>query len=102
MTRDMRKALWTVYFHLHSNDKEALHEFCPEGPNYWYKYQKNVLECCEGALKFKNKLLMVVMDSIKPIFNDLSQLKLLHKYLEGKTQNNKSIDMEIMPENIGL
>ncbi|GFY08772.1 hypothetical protein TNCV_4659651 [Trichonephila clavipes] len=32
---DMQKAVLTVYFHLHSSDKEPLHSFCPVGPNLW-------------------------------------------------------------------
>ncbi|GFW34427.1 uncharacterized protein TNCV_500451 [Trichonephila clavipes] len=85
---DMRKAVWAVYFHIRSSDEEPLHSFCPVGPNSWCKYQNQVLEGSVETFRHSNKLPVAVMDAIKPVFNDLSQPKLLQKCLGGKTQNN--------------
>ncbi|GFX40232.1 uncharacterized protein TNCV_4318661 [Trichonephila clavipes] len=85
---DMQKAVCAVYFHIHSSDEEPLHSFCPVGPNSWCKYQNQVLEGSVKTFRHSNKLPVAVMDAIKPVFNDLSQPKLLQKCLGGKTQNN--------------
>ncbi|GFU96883.1 uncharacterized protein TNCV_1678071 [Trichonephila clavipes] len=74
---DMRKAVWAVYFHIRSSDEESLHSFCPVGPNSWCKYQNQVVEGSVETFRHSNKLPVAVMDAIKPVFNDLSQPKLL-------------------------
>ncbi|GFS50173.1 uncharacterized protein TNCV_2931 [Trichonephila clavipes] len=78
---DMRKAVWAVYFHIRSSDEEPLHSFCPVGPNSWCKYQNQVVEGSVETFRHSNKLPVTVMDAIKPVFNDLSQPKLLQKCL---------------------
>ncbi|GFW44915.1 uncharacterized protein TNCV_4512291 [Trichonephila clavipes] len=78
---DMRKAVWAVYFHIRSSDEEPLHSFCPVGPNSWWKYQNQVVEGSVETFRHSNKLPVTVMDAIKPMFNDLSQPKLLQKCL---------------------
>ncbi|GFW65225.1 uncharacterized protein TNCV_394911 [Trichonephila clavipes] len=83
---DIRKAVWAVYFHIRSSDEEPLHSFCPVGPNSWCKYQNQVVEGSVETFRHGNKLPVAVMDAIKPVFNDLSQPKLLQKCLGGKTQ----------------
>ncbi|GFS80474.1 uncharacterized protein TNCV_3448731 [Trichonephila clavipes] len=77
----MRKAVWAVYFHIRSSDEEPLHSFCPVGPNSWCKYQNQGVEDSVGTFRHSNKLPVAVMDAIKPVFNDLSQPKLLQKCL---------------------
>ncbi|GFW00490.1 neuroligin-1 [Trichonephila clavipes] len=83
---DMRKAVWAVYFHIRSSDEEPLHSFCPVGPNSWCKYQNQVVEGSVETFRHSNKLPGAVMDVIKPVFNDLSQPKLLQKCLGGLFQ----------------
>ncbi|GFW32562.1 uncharacterized protein TNCV_1121911 [Trichonephila clavipes] len=80
---DMRKAVWAVYFHIRSSDEEPLHSFCPVGPNSWCKYQNQVVEGSVETFRHSNKLPVAVMDAIKPVFNDLSQPKLLQKMSRG-------------------
>ncbi|GFU82159.1 uncharacterized protein TNCV_4466101 [Trichonephila clavipes] len=102
---DMRKAVWAVYFHIRSSDEEPLHSFCPVGPNSWCKYQNQVLEGSVENFRHSNKLPVAVMDAIKPVFNDLSQPKLLQKCLGGKTQNNNesinSLIWKLCPKTLG-
>ncbi|GFW93507.1 uncharacterized protein TNCV_47101 [Trichonephila clavipes] len=102
---DMRKAVWAVYFHIRSSDEEPLHSFCPVGPNSWCKYQNQVLEGSVETFRHSNKLPVAVMDAIKPVFNDLSQPKLLQKCLGGKTQNNNesinSLIWKLCPKTLG-
>ncbi|GFS90727.1 uncharacterized protein TNCV_3771501 [Trichonephila clavipes] len=77
MPVDMRKAVWAVYLHIRSSDEEPLHSFCPVGPNSWCKYQNQVVEGSVETFRHSSKLTVAVMDAIKPVFNDLSQPKLL-------------------------
>ncbi|GFX14490.1 uncharacterized protein TNCV_1616731 [Trichonephila clavipes] len=81
---DMRKAVWAVYFHIRSSNEEPLHSFCPVGPNSSCKYQNQVVEGSVETFRYSNKLPVAVMDAIKPVFNDLSQPKLLQKCLGVK------------------
>ncbi|GFX59028.1 uncharacterized protein TNCV_3814621 [Trichonephila clavipes] len=102
---DMRKALWAVYFHIRSSDEEPLHSFCPVGPNSWCKYQNQVVEGSVETFRHSNNLPVAVMDAIKPVFNDLTQPKLLQKCLGGKTQNNNesinSLIWKLCPKFLG-
>ncbi|GFW82244.1 uncharacterized protein TNCV_3817251 [Trichonephila clavipes] len=102
---DMRKAVWAVYFHIRSSDEEPLHSFCPLGPNSWCKYQNQVVEGSVETFRHSNKLPVAVMDAIKPVFNDLSQPKLLQNCLGGKTQNNNesinSLIWKLCPKTLG-
>ncbi|GFV48535.1 uncharacterized protein TNCV_5068201 [Trichonephila clavipes] len=102
---DMRKAVCAVYFHIRSSDEEPLHSFCPAGPNSWCKYQNQVVEGSVETFRHSNKLSVAVMDAIKPVFNDLSQPKLLQKCLGGKTQNNNetinSLIWKLCPKTLG-
>ncbi|GFW81990.1 uncharacterized protein TNCV_771191 [Trichonephila clavipes] len=102
---DMRKAVWAVYFHIRSSDEEPLHSFCPVGTNSWCKYQSQVVEDSAKTFRHSNKLPVAVMDAIKPVFNDLSQPKLLQKCLGGKTQNNNesinSLIWKLCPKTLG-
>ncbi|GFW39181.1 uncharacterized protein TNCV_1831711 [Trichonephila clavipes] len=102
---DMRKAVRAVYFHIRSSDEEPLHSFCPVGPNSWCKYQNQVVEGSVETFRHSNKLPVAVMDAIKPVFNDLSQPKLLQKCLGGKTQNNNefinSLIWKLCPKTLG-
>ncbi|GFW65339.1 uncharacterized protein TNCV_396051 [Trichonephila clavipes] len=101
----MRKAVWAVYFHIRSSDEEPLHSFCPVGPNSWCKYQNQVVEGSVETFRHSNKLPVAVMDAIKPVFNDLSQPKLLQKCLGGKTKNNNesinSLIWKLCPKTLG-
>ncbi|GFU34567.1 uncharacterized protein TNCV_1992981 [Trichonephila clavipes] len=102
---DMRKAVWAVYFHIRSSGEEPLHSFCPVGSNSWCKYQNQVVEGSVETFRHSNKLPVAVMNAIKPVFNDLSQPKLLQKCLGGNTQNNNesinSLIWKLCPKTLG-
>ncbi|GFW73238.1 uncharacterized protein TNCV_2799021 [Trichonephila clavipes] len=90
---DMRKAVWAVYFDIRSSDEEPLHSFCPVGPNSWYKYQNQVLEGSVETFRHSNKLPVAVMDAIKPVFNDLSQPKLLQDCLGASGRKRERVTL---------
>lgn len=91
--KEMQKAIWAIWYHKRSNDKEAIHDFCPKGTESWCQY--NVAKANGTLNKFKhiNSLPVAVMDAIKPIFKDLSHPTLLKRCIGGKTQNtNESLN----------
>ncbi|XP_035210537.1 uncharacterized protein LOC118184907 [Stegodyphus dumicola] len=92
--KDMRNAIWALYFHTRSTDSDPLHTFCPTGESSWCKYQ------------IASKTLpLTVMDVIKPVFNSLSHPDLLKRCLGAHTQNpNESLNSliwQICPKTSG-
>ncbi|GFX93174.1 uncharacterized protein TNCV_4760531 [Trichonephila clavipes] len=89
----MRNAVWAVWAHTSSTDDEPKHWFCPKGKNSWCKYNVLVHNNTVNAFSHKNTLPKAVSEVIKPVFKDLSHLKLLRRCLGGKTQNaNESLN----------
>ncbi|GFX92649.1 uncharacterized protein TNCV_4087541 [Trichonephila clavipes] len=89
---EMRQAIWAVWAHTASTDEQPKHWFCPKG-NSWCKYNICVQNNKVQGFKHKNNFPEAVSKAIKPIFKDLSHLKLLRRCLGGKTQNpNKSLN----------
>ncbi|GFX93176.1 uncharacterized protein TNCV_4760551 [Trichonephila clavipes] len=90
---EMRNAVWAVWAHTSSTDDEPKHWFCPKGKNSWCKYNVLVHNNTVNAFSHKNTLPKAVSEVIKPVFKDLSHLKLLRRCLGGKTQNaNESLN----------
>ncbi|GFT27545.1 uncharacterized protein TNCV_1276281 [Trichonephila clavipes] len=102
---EMRQAIWAVWAHTASTDEQPKHWFCPKGNNSWCKYNVCVQNNKVQGFKHKNNLPEAVSKAIKPIFKDLSHLKLLRRCLGGKTQNpNESLNSLIWkysPKTIG-
>ncbi|GBL98092.1 hypothetical protein AVEN_84592-1 [Araneus ventricosus] len=67
--KDMRNAVWAIYFHTRSTDNEPLHSFCPAGETSWCKYNQAVSKRTAETFRHKNSLPPAVMDAIKRIFN---------------------------------
>lgn len=100
---EMRRAIWAVWSHTASSDKEPMHFFCPKGENSWCKYNRAALN--NEHFTHKNTVPLPVMLAIKPIFKDLSHPDLLKRCLDGKTQNpNESYNSTLWkycPKTIG-
>ncbi|GFS81513.1 uncharacterized protein TNCV_3435731 [Trichonephila clavipes] len=90
---EMRQAVRAVWAHTSSTDDEPKHWFCPKGKNSWCKYNVSVHNNTVNEFSHKNTLPKAVSEVIKPVFKDLSHLKLLRRCLGGKTQNaNESLN----------
>ena len=88
----MRKAIWAIYFHKKSCDKDAVHNSCGE----WCSYRKAEKEGELASYKHKNNLPSAVMEVIRPILKDLIDTSLLKKCLDGYMQNaNESLNSNI-------
>lgn len=84
----MREAVWAVYFHKRSSDKNPMHHFCRDWCPFLQAEKANKLH------EYHHKgLPECVMDAVKPIFKDLSNTELLRRCLDGYTQNaNESLN----------
>ncbi|GBM22791.1 hypothetical protein AVEN_196145-1 [Araneus ventricosus] len=94
--KDVRNAVWDIYFHMRSTNNEPLHSFCPAGEESCCKYNQAVSKGTAETFHHKNSLPPAVMDAIKPTFNSLSHPELLNSCLEAYTQNtNESLNSVI-------
>ena len=72
----MYRAIWAVFHHSLSSDEKPDHQSCPTGPDSWCKYNR-ALSNNEEPPKHTPKLPMDLSPFIKPVFTELSKLKLL-------------------------
>ena len=73
--------LATLY-HVASTNENPNHALCPSGNDSWCGWQKNCT-----TYKHKHGLPTAVVEWLEPIYEELSDPKLLSKCLHGKTQN---------------
>ena len=83
----MKLGVWAIFFHKLSTDEEPQHEMCTDTCPY------KIAQREKKPYTHKNSLPKAVMDTIKPVFRDLSDPDLLRKCLKGYTQNaNESVN----------
>lgn len=82
----MKRAIWASMFHVAANDSQPLHAKCPLGEDSWCTYQvakaKGILYNHEGP-----GIPIAVIRQMKPVYERLTDHKMLQKCLHGKTQN---------------
>lgn len=83
----MNRAVMATFYHITANDTKANHSFCPPGPSSWCK-QNAAKARGEPAPRHPRNLPPHVGEALLPIFERLSEKKLLERCLRGKTQNN--------------
>ncbi|GFX32149.1 uncharacterized protein TNCV_1130811 [Trichonephila clavipes] len=83
--QNMRQAIWAIFLHKLSTDEYPQHGFCPIGEDSWCGFKK--AEASGKSYKYKNSLPVTVVETMRPIFRDLSHPDLLKKCLHRKTQN---------------
>ncbi|GBM16058.1 hypothetical protein AVEN_163104-1 [Araneus ventricosus] len=87
----MHQAIWAVFMHKLSTDKNPQHGFCPIGEDSWRGFKK--AEATGSTYKYKNNLPVSVVEAMRPVFRDLSHPDLLKKCVHGNTQNpNESVN----------
>lgn len=83
----MQRAVMATYYHVTSNDEVANHTFCPTGTNSWCR--QNAADAKgEPAPKHPRSLPPHVCEALLPIYQRLSDKKLLQRCQRGKTQNS--------------
>lgn len=83
----MQRAVMATYYHVTSNDEVANHTLCPEGPNAWCK-QNAAKARGEPLPKHPRNLPPHVCLALRPVYERLSDKKLLERCQRGKTQNS--------------
>lgn len=81
-----RSASIHIWNHYASTEDTPLHDYCPEGPDSWCKWQ---CDQANGTNTFSPKnVAPAVMQEILPTFEALWDRNLLQSVLEGLSQNN--------------
>ncbi|CAG2231222.1 unnamed protein product [Mytilus edulis] len=88
----MRQNVMAILFHYASTAENPMHHFCPEGNTSWCKWQVDK-DCGSSTYRpLKNPLSEVVVQILKPVFEKLSDEKLLTGAEKCLTQNqNESL-----------
>lgn len=82
----MQSATIAAFFHCCSSAKKPMHGQCPTGAESWCKYQ----QCAATGKRFSEKskgLPESIINTVKPVYMELCDNKLLKKCLHGQTQN---------------
>ena len=85
----------TLYLCTNFQYEESRHLFCSKRKSSCCKWQSDI---ATGKQTYKEKfnLPVAIMNEIKPVFQDLSDVKMLEKCLHGMTQNcNESFNQLI-------
>lgn len=82
----MHNAVWATFYHITSTDEKPNHNFCPDGPDSWCKYNSAMAKN-EPPPKSRYNLPEAVSSALRPIFERLADKKLLQRCLRGQTQN---------------
>ena len=85
----MKKSINAIQHHMIKSDKKSLeeqHQYCPQSGDTWCKYWKDKHDHT-SLYNEDNRLPVVFMAELDPIFARLSQDKLLIRCLKGITQN---------------
>ncbi|KAL7291527.1 hypothetical protein TKK_0014783 [Trichogramma kaykai] len=85
---NMAKAIWAIFYHKSSTDKEHNHSFCPTGQDSWCEWQKAKATNTHKTYKHKHSLPKAIMEKIKPVFTTLSKPELLERCVGGYNQNS--------------
>ncbi|CAN8025115.1 unnamed protein product [Ixodes persulcatus] len=83
----MQKAVMATYHHVTSNDAVSNHSLCPVGPDSWCR-QNAMKARGEPAPKHRHNLPPHVCKALLPLYERLSDKRLLERCQRGKTQNN--------------
>ncbi|CAG2246741.1 unnamed protein product [Mytilus edulis] len=88
----MRQNVMAILFHYASTAEKPMHHFCPVGDTSWCKWQVDK-DCGSSTYRpLKNPLTEVVVQILKPVFEKLSDEKLLTGAEKCLTQNqNESL-----------
>ncbi|CAN7999310.1 unnamed protein product [Ixodes hexagonus] len=91
----MQKAVMATYHHITSSDTVSNHSLCPTGPGSWNR-QNAAKARGEPALKHRHNLPPHVCKALLPVYERLSDRKLLERCQHRKTQNsNESLHSPI-------
>lgn len=83
----MKRAVMATYRHVTSTDNNPDHSLCPTGRDSWCRHNSAVARG-ESAPKHSYNLPKDVARALLPVYERLSERKLLERCFRGKTQNS--------------
>ncbi|KAG8227028.1 hypothetical protein J437_LFUL006648 [Ladona fulva] len=92
----MKDTIWATFFHKPSTDEQPKHDKCPPGQESWCLWQG--VKVTENLKNYNHRtpLHSDVVDAICPIYESLTEKKLLQRCVGGFTQNlNESLNSVI-------
>lgn len=84
---ETQKAVMATYHHVTSNDTVSDHSLCPSGPHSWCR-QNAAVSKGEPVPKHRYNLPPHVCKALRPVYERLSDRRLLERCQRGQTQNN--------------
>ena len=85
---DMKNAIPASFYHKCSTDANPQYEHCPAGADSWCSYQKAVATGQLRNFKHPPAFGQEIQDILQPIYEKLTDEKLLERCLGANTQNN--------------
>ena len=83
---DMKNAILASLYHKCSTDAKPQHQYCPAGADSWCAYQKAV--ATKQNYNHPPAFDQQIQDLLQPIYEELTDEKLLERCLGANTQNN--------------
>lgn len=83
---DMKNAILATLYHKCSTDAKPQHQYCPAGADSWCAYQKAV--ATKQNYNHPPAFDQEIQDLLQPIYEELTDDKLLERCLGANTQNN--------------
>jgi len=86
----MKNAIWAPYYHYSSTNENPQHQYCPTTTESWCQWQRAYTQSQDKSkikdfLHDYDALPADVLKTIKPIYEDLSKIELLQRWLSGFT-----------------
>lgn len=86
---NMSNAIWATFYHYCSTDENQQHAKCPIGLDSWCSWQRAAAADNLSVYKHDYQPFpQEVAEALRPIYEDLSNEKLLERCVGGFTQNN--------------
>lgn len=85
---EMKKAVWSTFYHYASSDENPQRMYCPPGHSSWCKWRNAEAAGSLKSYRHGPPLCDQVLMAIKPINENLSSKNLLKRCLGAETQNN--------------
>lgn len=85
---EMKKEIWSTFYHKISTDEKPQHMYCPPGAESWCKWRKHEAAGTLSDFKHPPPLDDDIQQVLKSIYEDLTADDLLKRCLGNNTQNN--------------
>ncbi|XP_025154263.1 uncharacterized protein LOC112588450 [Harpegnathos saltator] len=86
---DMKKGIWVTFYHYASTNENPQHDMCPVGEDSWCEWQRDAaMDKLQSFVHSYDSFSNVILQAIRPVYEDLSSDTLLKRCIGGFNQNN--------------